>query len=236
MRHVPARPGGNGLVSTCLPNAETVRSTKVTRSDSFFLLFSRGSATAASDSVRGPSFTMFSYFPDNGSSLNRCVTLPTNGPSFPELFPELSEYAKSQFVFARSIAAGFGIESSRAQSSLIMSFTFASPEESRSVPFAVPAAARRRSTTDERDAAEPLGELWSASDADPRRDGRRGKRPGRLLVAKPTEPTDATGTRSEDVWDAKGDTVTAARNERALASIADECARVEVLARGRLMR
>ena len=76
----------------------------------------------------------------------------------------------------------------------------------------------------------------SASAADPRRDGRRGKRPGRLLFAKPTEPTDATGTRSEDVWDAKGDTAPAARNERALASIADECARVEVLARGRLMR
>jgi hypothetical protein len=117
-----------------------------------------------------------------------------------------------------------------------MSFTFASPEESRSVPFAVPAAARRRSTTDERDAAEPLGDA-SASDAEAsRRDGRRGKRPGRLLFAKPTEPTDATGTRSEDVWDAKGDTAPAARNERALASIADECARVEVLARGRLMR
>jgi hypothetical protein len=163
------------------------------------------------------------------------VTLPTNGPSFPELFPELSEYTKSQFVFARSIAAGFGIESSRATSSLMRAFTFASPASSRSVPFAVPAAARRRSTTDERDAAEPSGDA-SASDADPRRDGRRGKRPGRLLFAKPTEPTDATGTRSEDVWDAKGDTAPAARNERALASIADECARVEVLARGRLMR
>ena len=220
------------MVSTCLPNAETVRSTKVTRSDSFFLLFSRGSATAASDSVRGPSRTMFSYFPDRGSSLNRCSTRPTNGPSFPELFPELSEYAKSQFVFARSSRAGFGIESSRATSSWMRAFTFASPASSRSVPFAVPAAARRRSTTDAADAGDA-----SASDADPRRDGRRGPRRGRLRVfaAKPTEPEDAAGTRSEDAGDAKADTATAARGERALASIANECARV-VDARGRLMR